>query len=150
MKIGRVSPTSVWLKRSLVKALRCTKATSKVQNLDEGAEELIAATIVAVQLWKGTAGTHVALVQLPVADANKSDKLGILKCWFVCPVGIHESLEASEVFRTGAHRNTGTVKIPTEASFVDDVEIKVIRPHEPEVFDFGKSANSKYPMEGPR
>lgn len=79
-----------------------TEAALKMKNLNEisEAEEIVTAlrqqcevqvTTAAVWLRKSSAGTQVALVKLPVADANKSVEAGKLKVgWSVCQTTLHE------------------------------------------------------------
>lgn len=93
--------------------------TLKVMNLDEitNAEELVTALrqqcevqvpTTAVQLRKGPAGTQVALVHLPVADANKSAKVGKIKVgWSVCSLNIHEQPVICFRCREPGHKSWG-------------------------------------------
>lgn len=62
------------------------EVTRKLKHLDEITDAVIRHGT-AVHLRKRPAGIHVALVQLSMADANKSIKIGMLQVgWLVFPM----------------------------------------------------------------
>lgn len=70
----------------------------------------------------GLAGSQVALVQLPMVDANRAIKVGKLHIGrSECPLGIREPLDSCAL---NQHPSRGTVKALPEASFVG---VKAIR-----------------------
>lgn len=92
------------------------------------------------------------MVQLSVADAKKSLKVGKLEVgWSVCPQAVHDSSERLVTGVFNLDTSHGTANALTEANFAGCMEMKAIKQKAHKCLICpGKFVNSKHPTRCPK